>query len=967
MRNLNFIRRKWMCLFLSTISTFLLYFPAQSQEPAHSETLSPAKDTRFFFQPGATGIAIPLVNNGEFYEPKWLLDNILIAQVSGAFPQIPDITALEQKKTHWIQQIIQQDGHTFYYPPVSLRVFPMDGDKDNDGFPNVTNLLTMRTGDQWRASIRDQSGNPIREVAITPLDAHQDSCLWLCVPGYSSHCIRIQASHHLLKENESAVVIAVVEKCTSPPHLPGFPGKVYPFCIFVAVEMTNYWNSTLSPLSDDRLRAYPVSVALLPAPKDILFLHGACSYTSMRHSKSQDALLSGIDWKYTVLDKHPIQPDRVSARISHCGVILAVSSPNSPRIVKIWNPSTHAASGFASGGEKIIIETIHTTAGLDWQFTIDGNEAPVEQQSPHNNFTRWQVQLPRAQTVPAPAREKQVSVSLHSPKSPGNRYTLYHAFTYTGPMIETVEKSPDIPSLLTITGQGFDPSGMTARWDNRPILPVQTPSRAIFRGEMPSDHLNSTEQEHLLQLFTSNGFFTSKVIPPARASHKTVPPSESLDEKIHVDSITPQQGWIFGGTIVHLTGDNFIPVSGHLPEVRFGGLPASYPPPDAGFPQNTHTLNIIPPIFPAEPGTQKSYTVDIEIQNEAGQGIRIPKAFTYIQQEAHREVIPKGIPGHPIAEGMVYSFAFVPPAKTGSHYILPTPDGDVSLTFPPLNNTVFLIIRLTQTPELFQGTAIPWGHPVPHAWYGDIHLYDSRYPFEEIFPRFPLDEMNTCILQVPWESETPVGPHTGLAWCGVKTTVPLQFPLGLPVPNIGPNGEKEFSLYWQTGPSDTVITGNSNKTQQRLQGYLLHTGSFCIRRDVDTISILLPDNQPALAAQSAIRGPYTGGTPVIITGRGLAWPQEIRFGNITVYSARHPSKALVYSRDTELCVLSPRINPVSTATPVAITLVLGYGEKKKECRLEESFVYRSPSTGESPGSLMWKTLQAILQPTAFQQ
>ncbi|MBZ5647086.1 MAG: IPT/TIG domain-containing protein [Acidobacteriia bacterium] len=248
------------------------------------------------------------------------------------------------------------------------------------------------------------------------------------------------------------------------------------------------------------------------------------------------------------------------------------------------------ANGVASGGTVVAITGSNFEPGVTVLF--GGITAPVVVFNNPGSLT--------VTTPPHAASAVPVDVTVINPD--GGTATLAGGYTYTPAVVVSSITPATGPggggTIVTITGAGFS---------NVPTLPT------VFFGATQAVSVTFNSPTQLTATTPAGaGTVNVKVVNPD-ATSSTLASAFTYVAAPALNSVAPNTGPATGGTVVTLTGANF--VSGAL--ASFQGVAAA-----TTFVSNTKLTAVTPP--------QNASTVDVQVTNPDGQNAILMGAFQYV-------------------------------------------------------------------------------------------------------------------------------------------------------------------------------------------------------------------------------------------------------------------------------------------------------------------------------------------------
>ena len=427
-----------------------------------------------------------------------------------------------------------------------------------------------------------------------------------------------------------------------------------------------------------------------------------------------------------------------------------------------------------------------------------------------------------------------------------------------------------------------------------------------------------------------------------------------------ITGIEPSRSWVFGGTVVRIDGADFEPDEMARTRVYFDGLEAEYPAEDAGFVQSPEALYVVvPPMEDALDESQDSIQVNVAVVNPDGKCSERAAFFTYIQHDIRTETTAGNSTGSPTYEGAVATTAFLLNGRIGSGprpILLDETGQEAEIEIPPILGTtgnVAALVRATLEPRLFQLDHVQAGTAVEGAWAFDIHLYTTDYPFEEILCEFDIRE-NPIALDFPLDGEgaLPVLTAADLQDGGMALyhlAAKLDYSdLDSPTHalRLDSTGEPIVTYQWNVGGYDVSpqITPASPGVFpiQRMEVRADRLGSFVLCSGAYLTAELAEGSRYAISADSVKSTSYAGGEEITIEGRGLAWPESVRFGDVVAYQRGEGMEdRLVFAEDTQLRIQVPAVKEQEGDTKVDIIISLPQGPQKStlDIRLAKQFTF----------------------------
>ena len=762
-----------------------------------------------------------------------------------------------------------------------------------------------------------------------------------------------------------------------PPYEPLAQGRF----VFVSVLVSGNRGQTFDTIDPDRFAHYPLLIEMYGVPAvsgdNVRFLAYPGDLVNAGTEGGSDVRLdlsAHGDWMAAPKGSR-VEAGLVSTLATAPGIFAPFRTPARMRILSLWNAATGVPQGFSIGGDIVEVAVADVPPGLVPRIEFDGIPArPVQAANPSGLV--FTVATPRAARQDKPVFARKVDVHVYAPNDPLNSDTLADGFTYVGPEITSIDpdagpQSGGVPVL--VRGDGFDDVGISARLGGAAVVGIRDVSRTAFRGTTGARDPGIVD----IEVRTANGFIGTV---PALYSYLRNGPAVAGQNGIVLDSpngpgpgvpdgtpqvarIEPRIVWAYGGTVAHVLGTGFVPEAGARTRVLFNGIEAPYPPEGAGYAQSKTDLYVVVPPLPEDFMPEADEVrVEVALLNPNGNGVVYPNCFTYVRRDQRRETIAGGMGGALAYEGdvLTWTIAFDAASGSGPRTLALDPSNDsatVLLEIPPMSEEwtgpVFALVRATRDFRLFGLDRIEAGEPVEGVWAFDIHLYRGEYPFDELDVAFDL-RRNPIVLDFPASDETGMP----LVWAGdVRAGGLTLYRIDTRLTaddffhadgwcEVDLAGHVQTAFQWNVGAQDVspeITRGTSSKEPvYRIRCRLDRPGSFALRKEAFLPAELALTTRYSVSPDGSKSGSYAGGSEVVITGRGLAWPDRIRFGEVTAFLKRsNLENRLLYASDTELRVLSPAVakREQSTAVDIIIEAPQGKGKQPREIVLPKQFTF----------------------------
>lgn len=418
--------------------------------------------------------------------------------------------------------------------------------------------------------------------------------------------------------------------------------------------------------------------------------------------------------------------------------------------------------------------------------------------------------------------------------------------------------------------------------------------------------------------------------------------------------VSPDTVWTFGGEVLHIEGQGFAATPGARTQVVIGGVQADYPPDSAGYIQSETQLHVIAPALP-DPAGRSRTEVDLEFVNPDGAHATLMDGLSYIRDTQRLETTANTEPATVAAQGMVRYHAITFAAAEGAVLEFQTGEGPVTVEIPGLPDygygRLFALARLTRNPSLFGSTSLNEGVAIESQWALGLHLYAGEYPFEEL--QLPYDREES-----PIQLSMPVRLVAEQIQSGGIALIRMESIFDYTVAGLAANhavedesGNPVVHYDWQIGAQNAdpaIGTGTSPALEiQRLTARMSGPGTAFLRREAYPPRSLVETTQYDFAPGSQQSGPVSGGTEVVITGRGLAWPEKVLFEGVAAFDMTAGyTGGLLEASDTRLRLLTPAIAlPDGSDTLDADVMIVfpSAGKSLQQADVEKQFTFQNPT------------------------
>ncbi|HOJ34659.1 MAG TPA: IPT/TIG domain-containing protein [Candidatus Hydrogenedentes bacterium] len=962
----------------------------------------PSDNARIFYQQASSGVPLTVLAANEgpvaFDRLQFTLDGFQlgVAQEAPYAVTHRDVTVLPTWQHHRVSVkgfLASSDGQPLERT-LSFFTVPIDADKNGDGLPDDLLSLGMAPGDLWVARTGKSRPNTLNGneaavasgsvvIAALPVGINPGASVVIQDPDNPKRTTVVTVAPGLLQSNEIGFLIVVVSDeldgiVESAPTLPSHELTPQGAFVFASVIASRDGGKTFFNLDKDRLadgavRIDMYGVAVVPDENARFLMYPAAVGNAEGTAEAGLRLSVSHDGTWSDSSRgSQIRTGVISTWMTAPGIYAPFVTPSQIQILGVWNADTGTPSGYCIGGDTVMLRLANAPRDVIPSVAFDGISAPhVEQVSGTPDL--FMVTSPRAPRSEAPVTARKVDVQVSLLEDPDNRDTLADGFTFVGPEIDTIRPNTGPQNggtTVWLWGHGFDKQGMAARIGTSVLVQISDVTPTLFRGVTTPGEAAIAD----VVVRTSNGYLgilrngytytqdEASIDNGVTLNAPSSNPATSSETSPRVVRIEPATAWSYGGCVVRLSGSGFVPDATRGTRVFIGGQEASYAPPAAGTTPSTTDLYVIAPGLPSdvEPDFDR-VKVAVAVVNPDGTQTAYPACFTYVRNEKRLQTTPAQ-DDTPACTDMVHSWTFSFDSRTGSGTCaFPITDGLVPDTLyvdiPPLpdawKGTVFALIRATREYRLLGLENIAAGESIEGCWAVDVHLYRGEYPFDELKPQF---DLHTDSLVIDFPTTDKMGQpllFAGDIQSGGTAVYRLDTSLsswdyfnadwGYVV-----DGDTAGVYQWNVGAGDTAPaiarSGNPELPVERVRFKADRTGSFMLRKCAFIPDELLKATSYAIAEDSPKSGPYGGGTEIRIVGRGLAWPNRIRFGEVTAYLPGTSLEGrLLYADDTEIRVLSPAVTPRdgSLTVDIGIDLPQGLDKAEREVVLQKQYTLQN--------------------------
>lgn len=440
-----------------------------------------------------------------------------------------------------------------------------------------------------------------------------------------------------------------------------------------------------------------------------------------------------------------------------------------------------------------------------------------------------------------------------------------------------------------------------------------------------------------------------------------------------VSGISPAGAWIIGGLVAEVVGENF-----GAPDVMTAAF--EYRAPEKGDAAETVSVPLEILTGPAYPNSATRLYVRIPPLPGVGDGwpASVTMGRLVVAREGFGESSFEG--GEHEPPFTYYRWQSTERVATTAFYyenawgaeereIVLDNGAKAALSIPPLDgryfdeggrdgfNRVYVLARAARDETVFgeAGSVVEVpGEAIAGAWAFDIHLYTdgdgesllssaNSLLYEEIRPEFEVP-VNSGGTQVrPARLTIPIA-HAALTVGDVRSGTVTVHGMPSALDDLSAPGVKSASIPEGARPHAATILERFNgepevlpvaagaaddQVVEEIRARLYGLGFVALRQGAGAAP------EPVLTSVSCAEGPVSGGTEVVLYGKGLGWVESVEFGG----AGKGFTKAKVVGGDEKsefaVRVVSPKVSKPGTAD-IRITTVTG-----KEAVLKNAFTYKA--------------------------
>ncbi|MCL4215935.1 MAG: IPT/TIG domain-containing protein [Candidatus Hydrogenedentes bacterium] len=497
--------------------------PAQAAAAAQAQysnsgppVLSPPDGAQILVPQGKIGIPVALVVDTDALESHEYVsisvDEVDLGILSRGQTTIalPDITILSNRASHTLKATRKSGNALISESDTAFQTRQVEADANGDGLPDDPFALTLSDGGYWRDRVAENSGNRDVIVGAIPRPGEDGSAgeslvLALSHPDGAEGVLLATVPAGFLAAGEKGLVI--VQACA---HWPAFsnessntvaPGRSLVsegFYVAVAVVVSTDNGQTYHNADSSRWEANPIEVrlsGLAVEPGDnVRFLARPLSATG--GEAAQDAPLALVlddgqdEWR-DVETGTRTGDGEMAVSLRGPAVLAPVETPGHVRIARVDNKGA-GASGFSTGGERVTVDVANVSSADAVGIAFDGVNASIEAKRIESDGIAYDVILPPANSLAAPAAFRDVDVMVTTQTETDVRPG---GFRYLGPALLGVSPASGEQAggdEIQISGQGFAQESTIALGQGR-VENVTRLSDTEFHGISPAHAAGQVE------------------------------------------------------------------------------------------------------------------------------------------------------------------------------------------------------------------------------------------------------------------------------------------------------------------------------------------------------------------------------------------------------------------------------------------------------------------------------------------